>query len=152
HGIIHIKDAQLHLNWGNNLIILPKGMDKDRLSGLWDGMLSAQYYYAAMDAVSINLVKYIATTFNRQSSKELRRLSNDMEIIVNSVIILQVRYKDISMEVQGVARDIFTHLEKEWNFRMLADNMKTKLDLCKSNVNALNQETNSRNQERAEIV
>jgi hypothetical protein len=150
--IIRIGDAALHLNWGNNQVRLEDGMNLKRLSPLWEGMLSAQYYYAVMDAVSTNLIKYVGMTFVRLNSKSLRRLSSDMEILVSAVNILQVRYKDISMEVQGLARDIFHHLEREWNFSTLTDNVQMKIDLCKVKITSLNSETVNRNAARTEFV
>jgi hypothetical protein len=150
--IIRLSDAQLHLNWGNNLVVVEKGMNLQRLGPLWEGMLSAQYYYAVMDAVSTNLIKYVGMTFVRLNSKTLRRLSGDREILVSAVNILQVRYKDISMEVQGLARDIFHHLEREWNFSTLIDNVQMKIDLCKVKITNLNNETVNRNAARTEFV
>lgn len=151
-GIIRLPNADVHLNWGNNLVLIHDLAKDPQLGTLWEDMQSAQYYYAAMDAVSINLVKYIGITFNRQTSQTLRRLSQVMEIIVNSVTILQVRYKDISMELQGQAREVFNHLQHEWNFETMVANVQSKLDLCKGNLTNLNQETANRNQGRTEIV
>ncbi|HEU5047742.1 MAG TPA: hypothetical protein VFT64_07855 [Rickettsiales bacterium] len=152
HEIQHVRGAEVHLNSGNSLVLMPAGMDTRHLGQLWDVMLTAQYYYAALDVVNLNLVKYIGTTFNRQSSRNLRRLSGEMESIINKITILQVRYNDFMMELQGVPRKLFHVLQKEWDFAVLAGNVSKKLELCKSNIEVLNQETNHRNQGRTEVV
>jgi hypothetical protein len=149
---VRIREVEAHLNSGNSVVVMPPGMDGRALAQLWDIMLSVQYYYAAMDVVNINLIRYIGTTFNKQSSKNLRRLSREMEAIINRITILQVRYHDFSMELQGVPKKIFQVLQKEWDFAVLVNNVHKKLELCKSNINVLNQETNIRNQGRTEIV
>jgi hypothetical protein len=149
---VKIREAEVHLNSGNSIIVMPPDMDKRALAQLWDIMLSVQYYYAAMDVVNINLIKYIGTTFNKQTSKNLRRLSRQMETIINRITILQVRYQDFSMELQGIPKKIFQILQKEWDFGVLVGNVHKKLELCKSNITVLNQETNTRNQGRTEIV
>ncbi len=151
-GSLKIGNAEMHLNAGNSVVIMPPNMDKNYFSQLWDVILSSQYYYAALDVVNLNLVRHIGTTFNKQTSKNLRRLSREMEAIINRVTILQVRYHDFAMELQGMPRKIFHVLQKEWDFNTLAGNVYKKLELCKSNINVLNQETNSRNQGRTEIV
>ncbi|MEI7670443.1 MAG: hypothetical protein WCJ33_10215, partial [Pseudomonadota bacterium] len=125
---------------------------KESLNNFWDVMNSAQYFYAAMDVVNINLVRYIGITFNRQSNQMLSALSKDMENIINSVTILQVRYNDLAMEMQGVARRLYQAIQKEWEFEKMVSNVQKKLDLCKSNITVLNQETNNRNQGRTEIM
>lgn len=149
---LKIREAEFHLNAGNSIIAIPETMDKAYLAQFWDINLSAQYYYAALDAVNINLVKYIGTIFNRQTNRDLRRLTREMEAIINRVTILQVRYHDFSMELQGTARRIFALLQKEWDFGVLANNVHRKLELCKNSITILNQETNTRNQGRTEIV
>lgn len=152
HEVLKIKDAELHINTANSVVILPPGMDKKELQPLWEVMLAAQYYYAAMDVMNNNLVIYIGTTFNHKTSKTLRHLSEEMEEIVNSITILQVRYHDLAMEMQGLSRKILQILQKEWDFDVMVENVRKKLELCKANIAVLNQETNKRNQGRMEIV
>lgn len=152
HADLKIHDAEVHLNAGNSIVVMPETMDKAQLAQFWEINMSAQYYYAALDVVNINLVKYIGTIFNKQTNRGLRRLTRELEAIMNRVTILQVRYHDFSMELQGTARRIFSLLQKEWDFGTLANNVHRKVELCKSNINVLNQETNSRNQGRTEIV
>lgn len=152
HDILNVKGAEVHLNSGNSIIIMPQDMDKRNLAQLWDVILSTQYYYAAMDVVNINLIRYIGTTFTKVTSDKLRILSKNMEAIVNKVTILQVHYNDFSMELQGTAQKIFHLLQKEWNFNILTHNVQKKIELCKSNITVLNQETNQRNQGRMQIV
>ena len=149
---VAIKNYDVHINLGNCLVMSPPDIVKAELEPFWDVMYCAQYYYAAMDVVNINLVKYIGITFNRQSSKMLRAINNDMENIINAVTILSVRYNDLSMEMQGIPRKLFNILQNEWDFPTMVSNVQKKLDLCKSNINVLNQEVNNRNQGRTELM
>lgn len=149
---IKIGEAEIHLHSGNNIITLPKEMDKKHLDVLWDVMLSAQYFYAAMDIVNVNLIKYVGTVFNRQSSDSLHSLSDDMENIINLVTILQVHYNDMVVDLQGISQKLFHAIQKEWKFDNLVRNVDRKLSLCKANITILSQQTNERNQWRTEIV
>jgi hypothetical protein len=149
---IKINEAEIYLNAGNNIIILPKAMDKKHLDILWDVMLSAQYFYAAMDIVNVNLIKYVGTVFNRQNSDSLHSLGDDMENIITLVTILQVHYNDTIVDLQGISQKLFHAIQKEWKFDNLVRNVDRKLSLCKSNITILGQQTTERNQWRTEIV
>ncbi|HEU5047853.1 MAG TPA: hypothetical protein VFT64_08425 [Rickettsiales bacterium] len=149
---IRIDGAEIHLNSGNNVIMISKDLEDKQLENLWDVMLSAQYYYAAMDIVNVNLIKYLGTVFNRQSDASLHMLSEDMENIINLVTILQVHYNDMMVDLQGVSQKLFHAIQKEWKFENLVRNVDRKLGLCKANITMLSQQTNERNQWRTEIV
>jgi hypothetical protein len=149
---VRFKDAEIFITDENNLVVLPPEMDKKCLDILWDLISSASYYYVAMNVININLIRYIGITSDKHSNRELRTISHDMENIINSVTILKLRYNDLTAELHGAARKLFQTLQKEWEFKHIADNMQSKLELCRTNINILSAEMQRRNQGRIETV
>lgn len=150
---IPCDDAWAHLGWGNNLVDLPcKGFDRNFLAPVWEGSHMSQYYYAAADVVSHNLSGFIGTTYSKQSNKNIREVSANMEAVLSSVMILQVAHLDAAGLMQGTSRVIFNRFEQQWDFNGLLENVQTKVDLCKSNVDQLYRVKNQRNQARSELV
>lgn len=149
---LKIEKADAYLGVGNNIVIMPADMDQQHLVPLWNAVLLAQYYYAALDVVNNNLIKYMGIAFNREKRQALYQLSDEMEVIVTSVTSLQMHYSDTLIELQGIFLKVFHILQKEWRFELLLKEVQKKLDLCKSNIALLNQEKNERNQRRTELV
>ncbi|HEU5046214.1 MAG TPA: hypothetical protein VFT64_00050 [Rickettsiales bacterium] len=149
---VKIREAELYLHQGNNIAIMPAEMEQKHLDVLWDVMLSAQYYYAAMDVVNVNLVRYIGTTFNSKSSRFLNNIGGDMEDIINSITLLQMNYNDMVMDLQGASQELFQTLEKAWKFDKLVRNVERKMALCKANIAVLTQETGERSRLRTENI
>jgi hypothetical protein len=105
-----------------------------------------------MNVININLIRYIGITSDKHTTTSLRNVSRDMENIINSVTILKLRYNDLASELTGVPRKIFQTIQKVWDFRNIADNMQSKLELCRTNIKTLSIEMQRRNQGRIETV
>ena len=133
------SEAEVHINQGNCVITLPQNYNRNKMQSFWNVAYPAQYYYAAMDVMNINLMKYIGISFDSKNSKKLRQTQADIEDIVNKVTLLQAKYSDLTLEMQGVANKIFDVLQQEWYFSSLVDSVQKKLELCKVNIDALHQ-------------
>lgn len=151
-GVLKIDREEFYLGAGNNVVMISADDASEYLALLWDTVLLAQYYYAALDVVNMNLVKYTSIAFNKKNREALYHLSDEMETIITSVTALQFHYNDVLMELQGMPLSIFHVLQKEWRFDLLLREVQKKLDLCKTNIALLNQEKNERNQRRTELV
>ncbi|TAL32661.1 MAG: hypothetical protein EPN97_09855 [Alphaproteobacteria bacterium] len=149
---VRLKEAEIHISDENNLVVMSKNMDMKCLDILWELVASASYYYIAMNVININLIRYIGITSDKHTTKGLRAISRDMENIINSVTIMKLRYNDLAAELNGVSRKIFNTLQKEWDFKNITDNMQSKLELCRTNIQTLSVEMQRRNQGRIETV
>jgi hypothetical protein len=148
---IEIDKALVHLGWGNSVVETTKD-EPHQLLPLWRGMHLAQYYYATMDVLSSNLTRFMAITYTSKDNQALKEISREMELVVSSVTILQIKYEDLHMELQGHIRTVFVRLEKEWDFKTIFANVQHKVNVCKANTTQLNQVINHRNQARANMV
>ncbi|MGB1539490.1 MAG: hypothetical protein ACPG80_00880 [Rickettsiales bacterium] len=149
---IVIDEALVYLYSSNNIVEMPKGLEGHDLRRLWEGLYIGQYYYAAMDVTSKNISRYVGLSYITKSNNDIRKLSYDMEFLINAITIFQMRYKDLYIELQGIPLLVFQRIEKEWEFAKIFDNVKNKLTLCKSNLSRLNQVINQRNQLRVQLV
>ena len=149
---VRLKEAEIHISDENNLVVMSKNTDMKCLDVLWELIASASYYYIAMNVININLIRYIGITSDKHTTKGLREISRDMENIINSVTIMKLRYNDLASELNGIARKIFNTLQKEWDFKNISDNMQSKLELCRTNIQTLSTEMQRRNQGRIETV
>jgi hypothetical protein len=149
---VRLKEMEIHISDENNLVVMKPNMDMKYLEVLWELIASASYYYITMNVINVNLIRYIGITSDKHTTKSLRIISRDMENIINSVIILKVRYHDLAAELTGVSRKIFHTLQKEWDFENITDNMQSKLEHCRTNIQTLSVEMQRRNQGRIETV
>lgn len=149
---LDMEMSDAYLFSGNSVIMTHKGREVSNLESLWEGIYTAQYYYAVLDVISKNITRFVGQGFGKKDNNALRQLSRDMEHIINSVTIIQVKYKDIYTELQGFSRRVFKRLETEWDFASLFANVQNKINLCKSNVDRLNQYISQRNQLRVQLV
>jgi hypothetical protein len=153
HGAtLKLKEAEIHLSDENNLVILPAGADRRQIDIFWELVTSAAYYYIAMNVINMNLIRYIGITSDKHTTQSLRLVSRDMENIINSVTILKLRYSDLAAELNGAPRQIFQAIQKIWDFKNITDNMQSKLELCRTNIQTLSVEMQRRNQGRIETV
>ncbi|HVK56415.1 MAG TPA: hypothetical protein VM532_15490 [Burkholderiales bacterium] len=149
---INVDGALSYLSWGNNVIETTSTSRAHDLSPVWQGMYLAQYYYAVLDITGKNLTRFIGATYDKKSNRELRKLSQAMDSVINTVTIFQVKYKDLSMELQGQIKAVFRRLEREWDFEALFKAVQGKCELCKSNVERMNAYINQRNSVRVQMV
>lgn len=149
---IEVNHAFAHLSIGNNVVETTHDDGNHNLEPLWQGMLLAQYYYAVLDVMSKNILRFVSTTYDNYNNRELRQLSNTMDIAINAATFFLLGYKDLYLELQGIPRKVFQRLEKEWDFDVLYTNVLGKNELCKINVSRLNQCINQRNDLRIQMV
>ena len=151
--IIKAGSSESHLGWGNNLIyITDDKIDSENTIDIWEGTRISQYYYAAIDVVNSNLSSFIGMTYSQHNNKDIKNVSTNMEAVVSSVTILQVKHLDAYIELQGTCKTVFQRFEEQWKTNDILDNVQTKIDLCKGNVEQLYREKNQRNQSRTELV
>jgi hypothetical protein len=144
--------ARAYLGWGNNVVEIEDADGACHLHGLREGMCFAQYYYAVADVMGRNLNRFVADSYDRRSNRSLRRLSRRMEAAVDAVSVFQVKYKDACRELQGLSRDVFKRLEREWEFDALFLSVREKSGLCRENLHRLNACINQRNSVRVQMV
>lgn len=149
---VHMKNVDVRVSDENNFALLATGAQTHALETLWELIAAASYYYIAMNVINVNLIRYIGITSGRYSTAMLRTVSHDMENIINSVTILKVRYNDLVAELSGANRKVFQAMQKEWEFKNIADNIQYKLELCRANIKIISLETQRRNQGRIETV
>jgi len=151
--IIKTGTSESHLGWGNNLIYISDDkIDSEYTEDIWEGTRISQYYYAAADVVNSNLSSFIGMTYSQHNNKDIKNVSHNMEAVVSSVTILQVKHLDAYIELQGTCKTVFQRFEEQWKTNDILDNVQTKIDLCKGNVEQLYREKNQRNQSRTELV
>lgn len=149
---VHMKNIDIRVSDENNFALLATGTETAALEPLWELIAAASYYYIAMNVINVNLIRYIGITSERYSTAMLRIVGQDMENIINSVTILKVRYNDLVAELGGANRKLFQAMQKEWEFKNIADNIQYKLELCRANIKIIGLETQRRNQGRIETV
>ncbi|MES2356238.1 MAG: hypothetical protein V4568_17900 [Pseudomonadota bacterium] len=151
-SVIEVNKTRIHLGWGNNVIETTHTDYARDLSPVWQSMCLAQYYYAVLDVTAKNLKRFVGSTYDKKSNRALRELSQAMDAVVNTVTIFQIEYKDLSMELQGLTKEVFNRLEKTWDFETVFKNVQGKCDLCKSNVERMSADMSQRNNVRVEMV
>lgn len=149
---VSMKNVDVRVSDENNFALLATGAETAALESLWELIAAASYYYIAMNVINVNLIRYIGITSGRYTTAMLRTVSHDMENIINSVTILKVRYNDLVAELSGANRKVFQAMQKEWEFKNIADNIQYKLELCRANIKIISLETQRRNQGRIETV
>ncbi len=147
-----LGETKLCLQMRRSLVLSPALAEKETLGPLWEAMALAEYYCAALDVIGLNLAKYIGLTFNQRTSRALRQLKSDMEIVFSTVATLEVKYQDACNELRGETGALFEHLCACWRIDRLAGRVTAKLALCKGNIDTLHQEASNRNEEQTEMV
>jgi len=147
---IHAHGDMVHLSVGNNVIETASDKGAHDLSAVWQAVYLAQYYYAVLDVAGKNLNRFISSPYDKKSNRELHAWSRTMDAVINVITIIQVEYRDLVTELQGLPKTVFRRLEKEWELDALLASVESKCNLCKSHFQLLNAYISQRDRSRSE--
>lgn len=123
--------------------------DPDQLAhafcDVWEGMLHAQFFYAAMDVVDLRLSRILAEAYSRDTRLTIREMKDELEVNIRKSNLLLLKFHDSSKYFKRTVKDALDDILKYWEFDLvLIQPVQHKIRLCEERLNLLHKKASAR--------
>lgn len=136
----------------NYLITSKTKLSKNDLASALQGLYLVEYIFGVLDIIATNMNLFLTLPITKETNSQLKKLSKDMEDIVDTVTIFKIQYQELPAKLQKYSLQICNMISDAWGVKSIVNSIEEKLKICQGNISRLNQRINQRNALRIQLI
>ncbi|KAA3613852.1 MAG: hypothetical protein DWQ05_16385 [Calditrichaeota bacterium] len=132
-----IPEKPVFLGWGNNVAVGPP--DQNHTVQALKALHICQYFYTIFDNLGPSLLSMVGESMKEISIHKSARQRKILESVITKVAIYKIQFDDLFLSLQGNTHMYVQDLQKRWHLDILFNGVENKLDLCKAQVERIQQ-------------
>ncbi len=111
----------------------------------WEAMIYAQYYYAAMECLDVQIDRVLGISYTRQAKRQLPLLHQRLEMLVTDTHQLIFDYQRNRKFLKRPKLVRMQAILDYWEFQPILERVEQKITLCADRLESLHQRSVDRN-------